>query len=255
MGSYEQTMLKLEKMAQQNTATQMNWQEKMSKTSHQMEVADLVKAGLNPVLSSGGSGAQGYTTSVDSAVNGIAGMASARESASATRYAARQSAAATRAAAAAQLEAARLAASASNYSADQHLSGIKYQTDNNKSGSFAGILSNLFKNATLKLSNADYKATMKNVNLMSGNPSKWLRYSDQKVSAANLNKAAKLRCTAEMNRYGIKNTFANRDIFAKAFIGGNRTAMTKWSALISAAAKKRNSAWSNRSYSAGSGVF
>ena len=47
MGSYESTMLKLEKMAAANTATQMNWQEKMSKTSHQMEVNDLIAAGLN----------------------------------------------------------------------------------------------------------------------------------------------------------------------------------------------------------------
>ena len=113
MGTYESTMLKLEQMAQANTATQMNWQEKMSKTSHQMEVNDLLAAGLNPVLSAN-QGANAYTTSVDSAVNGIAGMASAREGANATRYAARQSAAATRAAAAAQLEAARIAAKTSS---------------------------------------------------------------------------------------------------------------------------------------------
>lgn len=118
MGTYERTMLKLEKMAQANTASGQKWQKMMSDTSHQREVKDLVNAGLNPVLSSGGSGAQGYTTTVDSAVNGIAGMASAREGASATRYAARQSAAATRAAAAAQMEAARIAADASKYNTD-----------------------------------------------------------------------------------------------------------------------------------------
>lgn len=249
MSSYTDTMIKLERLTQSTNAQQMQWQEKMSKTSHQMEVNDLIASGLNPVLSAN-QGAQSYSTSLESGANAIANTYAAKESSAATRYAARQSAAATRAAAWANLEAARLGYNASiqNNVRDNATAQLMnaanntvqvWKIRNENANSLWAAIDKVTRNSGIQsavLGSHQIKADVKAIQgLLGKNPGKYLANEGIKAitNFSHLNGEAKSQVKTLVNHLGL--SISNRSILnlaAKATFGHNGNALRSLFLLV-----------------------
>lgn len=262
MGAYENALVKVQNLAntsalkvQQlaNKATQETfkfnsaeaaknraWEKQMSDTSHQREVADLKKAGLNPVLSAN-QGAMSYTSASASAqaesgasassgiygssISALSGLASSQMQSAASLKAAKAQAAAMKksaeASAAAQRYAADRAYASNKYAWDKKLEMQKYEYKNKPAG-------NIWSLADKYLSKIGFtdKVVAGAKSILRGTPIQDLVKTWKSNNDFTLSKVGYQKMNAVCSQLGIAQTKNNRYLVFKAINGNQRAINT-----------------------------